>query len=120
MKKYKLNIKYIILGVIAGVSGFSLGQMHKYRKNLSALEHMYDITQQSYRISSVNLAKVQCLSDEINMLQYIENKSVADSLKTSLAQKQDSIANATIELVNQNNRLIQQIAQQHNINIKTH
>ncbi len=117
MRKIKMNIKYVILGVASGLCGFSLGQLHKLKKDLYALEQMHEIIHQSYNITSVNIAKLQIMEDEINILQHIENKAVADSLKTSIANKQDSIVIATIKLTNKNTQRIQQIAKQHNIKI---
>ncbi|MDE6250543.1 MAG: hypothetical protein K2M34_02830 [Alphaproteobacteria bacterium] len=118
MRKIKINTKYCILGAAAGIAGFSLGQIHQLHNQVNTMFEIHTILQDSYNIASVNCAKLEYLNDAINMLQYIENPAVADSLQQSLTHKQDSIAHTTSEQIRKNKQQIQQIAQKNNIKIK--
>lgn len=119
MSKFEIDNKHgIILAILAAFLGFSLGQMRQHVKRMSALEKMLILTYHSRNITDVNLTKMNDINNQIDMLQYIENEAVADSLKQSLTHKQDSIARATFELVNKKEQQIQQIAKDNNIKIK--
>lgn len=119
------NKGIILLYTCCGLLGFSsyklvtLGKKALHiRTQQIATDYMLKIAQQNSEINREADIAVTALDNRIEMTNYIENKHIADSLKSDCEKKKAEINRITKESLQKNTDIIKQIAKEYNIDLR--
>lgn len=83
-----------------------------------AIDYMLKIAQQNSEINREADIAVMVLDNSIEMTKYIENKHIADSLKSDCENKKAEIKHIANESLQKNTDIIKQIAKEYNIALR--
>lgn len=118
------NKGIILLYTCCGLLGFStyklvtLGkETLDIRKQLIVAEYMLKITEHNKEIIREAHISSMLLDNSIEITNYIENKHIADSLKSDCEKKKAEINRTAQECVKKNDRVLRQIAKEYNIKL---
>lgn len=107
----------LLSGATVGMR-YTLGKLHKYKKQAVALEYMQKLSNQSDSIVNAGNEKIAWLNDELSIIQHIENKAVADSLVADREHKKAEVLQHTQKSIERNIAAIQAIAVAYDIKLR--
>lgn len=105
-------------GLCCGLLSISTYKLVTLRKQSIAAEYMLKIAEHNKRINREADIAVMVLDNSIEITNYIENKHIADSLKSDCEKKKAEINRIAKESLQTNTDIIKQIAKEYNIDLR--